>query len=394
MKQYFEFRYVLYFLCLIVAWPCIFSIIGFLPNYKVNYLILFPLVALYAFSQKALFVPRLIFNIIFIQCIVWIAYGVIHYDSSYVTRLAVAITTFFLLGIQYKYKDRDFVKLFTNWQLIQVVLGTLGFILVLLNVLHPLFLFVEANGKIGAFYGLFATNSFEQICRNAGYYDEPGALACWGIYALLFNKLFIDDKKTEIILLIGLMTTLSLAYFVQVTLYVLFFYKDKWKQLLSIWLFLFVLLKGISMYNDDYYRSTIDRLEYDEKTGSIKGDNRINQLDEAWRIFKISPIIGVGASNLGKLADRSKDISSNIISSVAADGVLGIIVVYLPLLFLFRLGMIDRKYLYAAIVLSFGYYQRPFSPVFLINVIVVYSMILYAYMDIYETDLNLENRKE
>lgn len=394
MKKYFEFRYILYFLCLIVAWPCIFSIIGFLPNYKVNYLILFPLVAMYAFSLKALFVPRSIFNILFIQCLMWIAYGVIHYDSSYVTRLAVAITTFFILGIQYKYKDKDFVKLFTNWQLVQVVLGSLGFILVLLNVLHPLFLFVEANGKIGAFYGLFATNSFEHVCRNAGFYDEPGALACWGIYALLFNKLFIDNKKTEIILLIGLMTTLSLAYFVQVTLYILFFYKKKWKQLLGIWLFLFVLFKGISMYNDDYYKSTIGRLEYDEETGSIKGDNRINQLDEAWRIFKMSPIIGVGASNLGKLADKSKDISSNIISSVAADGVLGIIVVYLPLLLLFRLGTIDRNYLYAAIVLSFGYYQRPFSPVFLINVIVIYSMILYAYMDIYEKDLSLENKKE
>ena len=108
----------------------------------------------------------------------------------------------------------------------------------------------------------------------------------------------------------------------------------------------------------------------------------------------MSPVIGVGASNLGKLADKSKDISSNIISSVAADGILGIIVVYLPLLLLFRLGMIDRRYLYAAIVLSFGYYQRPFSPVFLINVIVVYSMILYAYMDIYERDISIENEKE
>ena len=379
---------------MVSAWPCIFSIVGFLPNYKVNYLILFPLVAMYAFSLKALYVPRPIFNILFVQSLAWIAYGAIHYDLSYMTRLAVGITTFFLLGVQYKYKDKDFIRLFVNWHLLQVVLGTLGFILVLCNILHPLFLFVEANGKMGAFYGLFATNSFEQICRNAGFYDEPGALACWGIYALLFNKLFINNRKTETILLIGLMSTLSLAYFAQVTLYILFFYKDKWKQLLGIWLVLFVLLKGISIYNDDYYKATIGRLEYDEETGSIKGDNRINQIDEAWRIFKMSPIIGVGASNLGKLADKSKDISSNIISSFAADGVLGIIVVYLPLLLLFRLGLREKKYLYAAIILSFGYYQRPFSPVFLINVIVVYSMILYAYMDIYEKDISIGNKKE
>lgn len=348
---------------------------------------------MYAVSRRAIYIPRTIFNILFIQCMIWIAYGAIHHDSSYITRLAVAITTFFLLGLQYKYKDKDFVKLFTNWQLLQVVLGTIGFVLVISNILHPLFIFVEANGKLGAFYGLFATNSFEQICRNAGFYDEPGALACWGIYALLFNKLFIGNRKTEIILLIGLITTLSLAYFVQVTFYILFFYKDKWKQLMGIWILLFILLKGISMYNDDYYKSTIGRLEYDEETGSIKGDNRINQLEEAGRIFKMSPIIGVGASNLGKLADKTKDISSNIISSMAADGVFGIIIVYLPLLLLFRLGMIDKKYLYSAIILSLGYYQRPFSPVFLINVIVLYSMILYAYIDIYETDTILKIEK-
>lgn len=376
------------------AWPCIFSLIGLLPNYKISYLILFPAIAMYAISKKATYIPAKVYNILFIQCVFWIMYSVIHYDASYITRLAVTITTFFLLGLQYKYKDKDFIKLFTNWQLIQVILGSIGFVLVIFNILHPLFLFVELNGKLGAFYGLFATNSFEQICRNAGYYDEPGALACWGMYALLFNKLFIGNRKTEIILLIGLVTTLSLAYFVQVILYILLFYKDRRKQVFGFLVFLCLLFGGISTLNEDYYKSTIGRLEYDEKTGSIKGDNRINQLDESWRIFKISPIIGVGASNLFKLADKTKDISSNFISSIAADGVFGIIIIYLPLILLFKFGMSDKKYLYAAVVLSFGYYQRPFSPVFLINVIVVYSMILYAYMDIYENNVHDDIVKE
>ena len=386
IKYYLKFKFLLYFLSLVAAWPWIFSLIGFLPNYKVTYLFLFPVIILYAIIKNATYVPRPISSILVIQGFVWIFYWALHLDTSYITRLAVGVTTFFLIGIQYKSIDKDFIRLFTDWQLLQVVLGSIGFILVLCNLLHPLFIFTESDGRPGAFYGLFATNTFQSVCRNAGYYDEPGALACWGMYALLFNKLFIKNRRTELILLIGLITTLSLAYFIQVILYLFLFYKDRWKQILIIGALMFAIVKGLSSFNENYYSVTIERLEYDEETGSVKGDNRITQLAEAKRIFEMSPIIGVGASNLGKLVNKEKDISSNIVSSLAADGILGFIIIYLPLFLLFKYGLRDRKYLYAAIILFFGYYQRPFSPVFVINVVTIYSMVLYAYLELYEFD--------
>ena len=60
-----------------------------------------------------------------------------------------------------------------------------------MGLLEPLFQFIEMDGRPGYFYGLFTTNTvFGGFVRNAGFYDEPGALSNWGVFALLFNKLF------------------------------------------------------------------------------------------------------------------------------------------------------------------------------------------------------------
>lgn len=381
IPKIFTFRNLIYFISLIAAWPCVFSVMGFLPDFKLTYSILLPVIAIYAISHNCFKIPTPIFRIILIQCILWIVYLIIHHDQSYITRLIVSVTTYLLLAIQYKYNHFEFLKLFYKWQLVQVILGAIGFLLVITNILHPLFIFREANGLDGAFFGFFTTNVFYPVVRNAGFYDEPGALANWGMMALLINKLFFKNRRTEITLIIGLITTLSLAYFVQLFVYLILFNSEQRKKIIILGVVVFALIKGLSMYNEDYYDALFGRMEYDEEIGSVKGDNRIVQLEEANRIFQKSPYIGVGAGNFADYVRDKEDVSSNIVSSLAQDGIFGFVILYLPLFLLYKLGFKKREFLFTAIILTMGYYQRPYGAVFLINSITLFSLVMYAYID-------------
>ena len=270
-------------------------------------------------------------------------------------------------------------------------MGAIGFLLVVVHVLPVIFTFVEFDGRPGAFYGLFTTNVFGSgLCRNAGFYDEPGALACWGVYALLYNKLFIGNKKIEKLLLVGLISTLSLAYFIQVTVYFFLFYRKKRVKSLVLFSSIFLLLKGIASIDETYNSAIFGRMEYDESTGKFNGDNRIDQVDLSLAIFKESPVYGVGASNLSKYAG-DEFIGSNIFGSWAADGLLGQIILYSPLFYILFLGARDRKYVYAVIVLAFGFYQRPYGAVYIINVVSLFVMAMYSYLDINKNEKYFSN---
>lgn len=383
-KLFFNLRNFIFFFSLIAAWPCVFTFMGWLPDWKTNLYILLFMSVLYAVIKNALYVPTPISTLIILQIFVWILYFIIHFDSSYLTRIFVLVITYCILGIQYKYKRLEFVNVFNSWIYLQVILGGVGFLLVTANLLPVISTFTEFDGRPGAFYGLFTTNVFGGgLCRNAGFFDEPGALACWGMYALLFNKLFIGNKKTEIGLIIGLISTLSLAFFIQIPVYLVLFYKKKRKQVLIICLLVFVALKGLSMVSSVYNDAIFGRLQYNEETGSIKGDNRVDQVAPALALFCTSPLFGVGASNLGK---NDHFLGANIFGSLAADGIIGLLILYSPLLMLLWLGRKKAKYKYAVIILLLGFYQRPYGAPFVINAVVLFSFVMYAYFDIYKRE--------
>ena len=98
------------------------------------------------------------------------------------------------LEMQLSGERLGFVKTYNLWLAFQVVAGSIGFILVLVGILQPIFEFRELDMRPGYFFGLFTTNTYlGGFVRNAGFYDEPGTLAFWGMYALIINKLFVDN---------------------------------------------------------------------------------------------------------------------------------------------------------------------------------------------------------
>lgn len=289
----------------------------------------------------------------------------------------------------------EFIKTYNAWLVFQAIAGAIGIVLVLCGILHPIFEFREMDMRPGYFFGLFTTNTYlDGLVRNAGFFDEPGALAFWGIYALLLNKLFVNNRKVELLLIIGLLSTLSLAYFIQLTLYICFFYSNKWKKSIVYILVLFVALKVLASFNEQMDAAIFGRLAYNEETGTIAGDNRSQLMDVCWDIFMTSPLIGKGAENLIAISAQTQEfVGANAFTTLASDGIIGQIIILSPFFYLLALSRKDKRFGWAFVILITGFLQRPYDSSQLLYPLLSFSLILQASMSsaINRTNFNIRN---
>lgn len=393
IKSYLHLKSLIYFFALVAGWPCVFYLMGWLPDYQINYLMLFALAALYAVTKGVGKLPVPCNGVLFFQIFCWMIYSVIHLDGSYFTRILLLATTFFILSMQ----DTDryplrFAKIFTGWVALQVVLGAIGVILVFVIGLQPLFEFKEMDGRPGYFFGLFTTNTYVAgLVRNAGFYDEPGALAFWGIFALLINKLYIKNKIMEYALMIGLISTLSLAYFIQLIAYLFVFYKKNKGKLVIIATVLLLAVSYFTSKSDQMNDAIYGRMEYNEKNGTISGDNRSVLMERCWNIFEDYPICGMGAQKLAsrEVAREYGFVGANFFFNWAADGIIGFFITYLPLFFIFGLSKKDKKYMGVGLILLVGFIQRPYDSTQLLYPLLTYTIL---YLGLRETNKNMQKQ--
>lgn len=318
-----------------------------------------------------------LFAIVVSQCCVWILFALCHGDSSYITRILYLTTSLMAITClcNEKFGLSLFLKLYNNFILLMAICGTMTFFLSLLGLVSPIFEYENLDGRTGYCFGLTCTNAvFGHIIRYSGFFDEPGAMAYWGVFALIFNRLFFKNLKYEVTLIVCLLFTLSMAYYIQLAFFMLFFYVDftKIKKILWLVLSMGVLVGGIYMTKDtelDLYRHTIGRFEIDPTTGKLSGDNRSDLMDLAKTEFVKSPWIGVGARSV---EDRNLYIADNPYENLAYDGVIGTLTVYLPLLLIMLYGLKrDKNFFLGACILAMGYLQRPFQ------VNIIHPMMLY-----------------
>lgn len=384
LQKYITFRNAIYFFSLIAGWPCVFYLMGWLPHYIVNYVALAIIAFLYVSFRGTLRVPSKVQNIMVIQVVAYFLYSIGFSDSAYLTRIFLILTTNFLLAMQFsRDRNQEFIRVFHFWVLAQAVAGAIGVILVFAGVLHPLFEFREMDYRTGYCFGLFTTNTYwAGFIRNAGFYDEPGALACFGIFALLFNKLYLKNKKLEVLLIVALLSTLSLAYFIQLSAYLVFFYRSRLKQLIPLLLLIYGGMMILSSYSPKMERQIFGRMEYNEDAGTIEGDNRSELFERCLTIFKEHPITGIGATNLcsPEIAKKYGFVGANFLMTLASDGVIGFIIAYLPLIALFNLRRKNKEFAYVAIILLIGYLQRPYDSTQLLFPLTLYTMLMYAYI--------------
>lgn len=302
------------------------------------------------------------------MCVFNLAYAIIHGDSSYITRIVLSLTAFFFIySLLQNRSFLSFIKVNTIVITVQAILAGTAFVLFFLGFIQRGPSFVSVDGRDCFSFGLsFSNMVMASIGRMSGYFDEPGALAFWGIYALLFNALFIKNKIIEYGLIIGLVFTLSMAYFIQLAMYLLFFKTTNLKMLLP---FMVIVLVGMSVIintqNDNYlYRLTFERFE-----NGIKGESSRTELTElAHSYYSRSPLIGNGAKKIDIIAY----MNDNPYELPAKDGLIGTILIYLPLWIVF-FSCKNKNVRYAVVILLVGYLQRPF------HINLMHYLILYSF---------------
>jgi hypothetical protein len=384
IKPYLTCRYLLYFYALTASWPCVLSFMGWLPSSKTGMMIIAVLSVLYAIKQRGR-VPSSIKTIFIVQLVTFFLYSFIHSDSSYITRCVVLITAYSLIVVQAKRSKMEFVNTNIFWLTLQAAMGGIGFVLTLVGILKPFSTFIEFDGHVGQFYGLYTTTvALDGVFRVAGFFDEPGAFAFWGFIALLLNKLYFDNKKIEVILIIGLISTLSMAYFIQLPIYLFLFYRKRFGKMILPVILLFLILRGIASLSPQFNQAIFGRFQVDKSTGKLEGDNRTEHGEFCKAIWVQSPVVGVGGNQVIAISlQEGQFAGSNPYTFLATDGVVGYVILLLPLFYIFSLGRRKRKYTYVGILLALGLLQRPYDPTQLLYPLIFFTICFEGYRDVY-----------
>ena len=92
---------LLFFFSIIAGWPCVFYLMGWLPHYIVNYVLLLFLTGGYVLYKNEFRLPGPIAAILLLQMLVWLLYVIIHgMDFAYFTRIFYLLICYFILEIQ------------------------------------------------------------------------------------------------------------------------------------------------------------------------------------------------------------------------------------------------------------------------------------------------------
>lgn len=384
-SSFFSYNSIILLICvlsLFCSYPYVFNCLLSLPDVKtVGPIILSISIVCYVLSRKTnkCRLPYFIISTAFLQSLVWTFYSVMFADTTYLTRVFFLIWSIVLISLLCKNNIfKDFVVL-NNWLLaIQAIGALLAFILVFLGILSPIIYYTLENGQEGFCYILTCTNvALDNVIRAAGFFDEPGALAFWGIFTLVINQLFTRNKYLEYIIIIGLLSTLSAAFFIQVSLYLIFFKMKSFKKALPVILLLICIVFVLhNILDNDYIaKYTLNRFQ-----GGHINSTRYDLADIAKSYFMSSPIFGIGASKMQSITY----MGDNPYEILASDGLFGFVFTYLPLVYV-MLRYKNKEMFFAFLILFAGYMQRPFHAN-LLHYFYLYSFTLICYIK-YEKEI-------
>lgn len=279
-----------------------------------------------------------------------------------------------------------FFTIYNRWIMIMAMLGVLGFWIAMVGV-PPIDVFTatEDSRPISSWIITF-TKQIHQgagFIRYAGFFDEPGAMGYWGVYALVINRLFIKDWKLEKMLIICLLFTFSMGYYTQIAIFLILTALGGSKSLRTklIWIGVTIGCIGILYGTKDtryniVYQETIGRFEQaSEGERFLEGTSREKMTRESKEIWLEHPWMGFGWPVKNK-----KYIGDNPYETLAHDGIIGTLYLYFPFLLLFYWSFKRRDYeLFSMTVFMVaGFMHRPFHFNYL-TFFIFYSIPLMYY---------------
>jgi hypothetical protein len=322
----------------------------------------------------------------------------IYYDSYVkLTNIVIQIICFIILLIY----AQNFVGLgkvchsFILLVLVMVVSGGVAFFLAGTGLFDPLWEFPRpGSGDTMYSYALTFTNfkisiGDKELIRYSGYFDEPGRMGFYAIYALLINKLSINKSSYEVIIILFGLLTLSLAFAISVFIYLIWFYGRKGNIIYFFSFILFVAALGWYIYEN---RNTSPRMELlsqhtvervmpaEKEDRIIQGNNRAEGFVANIGYLLEQPVLGYDPSFF---QNRQLKDPSSIMTLLVRYGFVGTLVFFIHVIYVLSFGVMKYRDKWVAlgilVILGANYIQRP-QVTGLLNFL-MFSLILYRFKE-------------
>ena len=190
LRKYIRIPIIIIIGYLFLFYPYVFQKLFGIQNeipFLLGGLLFFLIQYVLSFKKTSNF-PSFLKKCILIQILFWFLFCFIHSDTSYLVRCLVILLTFLMLT--YLGRHKMLFKFCAIYNVVigtQVFLGSVAFILIFCGLLSPITTFENVDGREAYCYGLTCSNYVVgNLIRIDGYFDEPGALDYWGVFALLF----------------------------------------------------------------------------------------------------------------------------------------------------------------------------------------------------------------
>lgn len=364
---------------LFCTYPFVFNLILPLPSITLIMILSFGAFAFLFITRKAkLYKPLL--PLMFLQILGTIVSLFVLGDWGYGKQMLYILWGVIVVSFIKEIGFKHFLYYYNRFILVIACLGTLSFLLSMLFGSMSFLEFTQNDGRDGWLIYFTFTNTTigDRIIRYAGVFDEPGAMASWGMFSLLLNKVYVKDRKLEVPLIICLLFTLSLAYIIQLSMYLYFFYINRGTLKKKILVLLTVVI-GISLFiifvdkDSPIYMLTLGRLGIGTSVNFLEDNNRAGMMEIAKKMFQSSPLFGVGTTAF-YAGDYAAD---NPYETLAKDGIIGTLFLYLPLLMALKYTRKNKEILYMIIILAVGYLQRPFH-INILHYTMIYLVLISA----------------